>query len=110
LWQPPPHFARLNGKDSARSVWDAPRDAAKSAAFSQENQLPTIAEWGDALDSTPPSRPCAIAFFSRAAAKDFANLLIAAEVEAERKALEAEIADEERIRAAAGGRSTVDAK
>jgi hypothetical protein len=44
---------------------------------------------------------------SQAAVKDFARFLIEAEAEAERKALEAEIADEERIREAGGG-STVD--
>lgn len=70
--------------------------------------MSTLTEWGALLDSTPQARPCAIAFFSRAAIKDFTNFLIAAEVEAERKALEAEISDEERIRVAAGGRSTVE--
>jgi hypothetical protein len=60
--------------------------------------LPHFAEWG--FDPTPNvARPVAIAFFSTAAVKDFASFLI-----------EAELADEERILAAAGGRSTVDAK
>jgi len=72
--------------------------------------LAYLSELETVLDSMPRARPCAMAFFSRAAVKDFASFLIAAEVEAERKALEAEIADEERIRAAAGGRSTVDAE
>jgi hypothetical protein len=67
--------------------------------------LPTIAEWGARLDAPLTSRLCAIAFFSQAAVRDFARFLIEAEAEAERKALEAEIADEERIRA--GGGSTV---
>jgi hypothetical protein len=68
--------------------------------------LPTLAEWG--FDARPNvARPVAIAFFSQAAVKDFARFLIKAEAEAERGAIEAEIADEERIRASAGGRSTV---
>jgi hypothetical protein len=72
----------------------------KPAAFSQENQLPTLAEWGASLDSTPNvARPVAIAFFTNSAVKDFASFLISAEREAERKAIADEIEDEERIRA-----------
>jgi hypothetical protein len=71
--------------------------------------LPHFAEWG--FDPTPNvARPVAIAFFSTAAVKDFASFLIEAEAKADRNAIEAELADEERILAAAGGRSTVDAK
>jgi hypothetical protein len=69
--------------------------------------LPTIIEWGARLDAPLTSRPCAIAFFSQAAVRDFARFLIEAEAEAERKALEAEIADEERIREAGGGSTVV---
>jgi hypothetical protein len=43
----------------------------------------------------------------QAAVRDFARFLIEAEAEAERKALEAEIADEERIREAGGGSTVV---
>jgi hypothetical protein len=85
-------------------MWHRSRKAAKPATYFEENQLPTLAEWAAVLDATPNvARPVAIAFFTTDAVTDFARALIDAEAEAERKALDAEIADEERIRKAGGG-------
>jgi hypothetical protein len=68
--------------------------------------LSTLAEWGPVLASSPDvARPVAIAFFTTDAVKDFARVLIDAKAEAERKAIEAELEDEERIRTAAGAAS-----
>jgi hypothetical protein len=67
-------------------MWHPSRRAAKPATFFEENQLPTLAEWGAVLDATPNvARPVAIAFFTTDAVTDFARALIDAEAKAECK-------------------------